>query len=78
MGVNIKNNKFVIKAKLKDLHFGLPIEVNNSPKHEIDFIVKQNYFLAEQTIKPNLCQVGRDKFTPPHPPISFLLVTQKR
>ena len=54
MGVNIKDNKLVIKAELKDLHFGLPIEVNNGPKHEIDFIVKQNYFLAEQTIKPNL------------------------
>ena len=54
MGVNIKDNKLVIKAELKDLHFGLPIEVNNGPKHEIDFIVKQNYFLAEQIIKPNL------------------------
>ena len=34
----MKDNKPVIKAELKALHFGLPIEVNN----EIGFIVKQN------------------------------------
>ena len=42
MGVNIKYNEPVIKAELKALHFGLPIEVNKRPKHEIGFIVKQN------------------------------------
>ena len=42
MGVNIKGNTLVIKIKQNAIHFGLPIEVNNTLKHETDFIMKQN------------------------------------
>ena len=40
MGVNIKGNTFVIERKPNATHFDSPIKVNNSLKHETNFIMK--------------------------------------
>ena len=36
MGVNIEDNKLVIKAGLKNVHFDLSKNVDNDFKHETD------------------------------------------
>ena len=51
MGVIIKKNKLVIIAKPNTIHFGLPITYGNSLKYKIYFIIKQNEFLPEHTLK---------------------------
>ena len=53
MGGIIKNNKLVVLVEPKTIHFYLPKVFRNNLKHEIDFIIKQNDFLAEQTINEN-------------------------
>ena len=43
--------KTVTKTEPKTFHFDLPKDVDNNVKHQIDFIIKYNGFLAEGTIK---------------------------
>ena len=47
--VIIKGNKLVIKTEPKT--FDLSTKVDNNQKHKLDFITRQNEFLAEQTMK---------------------------
>ena len=58
MGVFIEGNKVAIITQpipfLKTIPFGLPKNVDNSLRHEINFIIKHNEFLAEDTIKAKL------------------------
>ena len=54
VGVIIKDKKFVIVTEPKTNHFDLTKDVNNSLKHESDFIIKHNEFLEEQTTKTRL------------------------
>lgn len=51
MGVVIKENKLVIIREPKNNHFDLLKDVNTNLKHEINFIIKDNKFLAEHTTK---------------------------
>ena len=51
MGVVIKENKLVIIREPKTNHFDLLKDVNTNLKHEINFIIKDNKFLAEHTTK---------------------------
>ena len=46
-----KDNKLVVIAKPKIIHFNLPKDFRNNLKNEIDFIIKHNKYLAGQTIK---------------------------
>ena len=54
MEVIIKDNKLVIVAEPKTIHFDLPNYVGNNLKHEIHFVIKYNEFSAEHTIKKKL------------------------
>ena len=51
MGVVIKENKLVIIREPKSNHFDLLKDVNTNLMHEINFIIKDNKFLAEHTTK---------------------------
>lgn len=51
MEVYISNNKLLIITEPKTTCFDLPIKVENSLKHEIDFIIKKNKVLAHHTIR---------------------------
>ena len=51
MGVVIKENKLVIIREPKTNNFDLLKDVNTNLKHEINFIIKDNKFLAEHTTK---------------------------
>ena len=51
MGVKTKSNKFVHATELKPIHFDLQKDVRNRLKYEIDFIIKDNRYLAEYTLK---------------------------
>ena len=46
-------NNFIIRiiTELKTIHFGLLKDFGNNLKHEIDFIIKNNEYLAEYIIK---------------------------
>ena len=46
MGVWIGDNKII-----QIFHFDFPKVISNSLIHEIDFVIKQNEFLAKHTIK---------------------------
>ena len=52
----IEHNKLVITER-KTFHFDLPKDVDRNFRHEIDSIVKQNGFLAEQRIKNEIEQL---------------------
>ena len=54
MGVIMKDNKLVLITEPKTIHFDLHEDVGNNLKHEIDFIIEQDEFLAELTIKTRL------------------------
>ena len=43
----IEENKLVVITEQKAIYFDLPKKVDNSLKHKIDFITKDNEFLAE-------------------------------
>ena len=45
------NNKPAIVTEPKAIDFDLRKDVNNNVKHKIDFFVKRNHFLVEQTAK---------------------------
>ena len=47
----IKDNKLVIIAKPKTIHFYLSKDVDKNIKKNIDFIIKHNEFLAEHVIE---------------------------
>ena len=47
MRVYIDENKLVIIAVPKTIHFDLPRDVANYLKHEIRYIIKHNEFLAK-------------------------------
>ena len=51
MGVVIKENKLVIIREPKSNHFDFLKDVNTNLMHEINFIIKDNKFLAEHTTK---------------------------
>ena len=51
----IKDNKLVLITKLTIIQFDLPKDFGNNLKHEIDFVIKPNEFLAEHSIKVNYC-----------------------
>ena len=58
MGPYIDDNKLVItRAKTFNFHFHLAGNVDKNLRHEIDFIIKQNGFLAEQKIKSEIDQL---------------------
>ena len=50
----IKDNKLVITTEPKTIHFDLSKDVDNNLKHEINFIIKNNKFAAEYTIKTEM------------------------
>ena len=56
MGVIINDNKLATITEPKTIHFDLPKKIDNSLKHEIDFLIKHNEFLAEDTIKNEISQ----------------------
>ena len=49
--MHIDNNRLVIIPKPKPICFNFTDKVNNSLKHEIDSIIRQNKFLAKQRIQ---------------------------
>ena len=51
MGVIIKENKLNITTESKIIYFGLPKIFGDNLKHETDFVIKDNDFLAEHTTK---------------------------
>ena len=57
MGVVIKDSKPVIIAEPKTIYFDLPKKVDNTLKHEINFFIKHNAFLAWETIKIEINQL---------------------
>ena len=57
MGIIIKNNELVIIAKPKPFYFDSPKNVGNNLKLEINFIIKQKFFLALHTIKSKVGQL---------------------
>ena len=57
MGVHIVNNKLVITAEPKAFCIDLPNDAENNFEHEIDFIIKHNELLDEQTIKEEVRQL---------------------
>ena len=56
MGVIINDNKLVTITEPKTIHFDLPKKIDSSLKHETDFLIKHNEFLAEDTIKNEISQ----------------------
>ena len=58
MGPYIDDNKLVItRPKTFNFYFYLAGNVDKNLRHEIDFIIKQNGFLAEQKIKNEIDQL---------------------
>ena len=55
--VHINDNKLLIITEPKTIYFDLTQDVVNNLKHEIDFIIKQNDFLADHTIKNEISQI---------------------
>ena len=54
MRVYIDENKLVIIAVPKTIHFDLPRDVAKYLKHEIHYIIKHNEFLAKHKWKTRL------------------------
>ena len=54
MEVRIGEMKIVIKIRPKTFYVDLPKDADNNLIHEIGFIIKQNEFLTEHTIKTKL------------------------
>ena len=50
MDIIIKDTKIMIMTEPKTIRFGLP-------KHKSDFIIRQNDFLAENTMKNEIVQI---------------------
>ena len=50
----IKNNKHVIITDTKTLHFDFPKDVENTLRHETDYITNHNEFLAKYAIKTQI------------------------
>ena len=61
MDVIIEDNKPVIITELNTIRFDLPKDVNKNLKHEIDFIIKHNEFLAKHRIKNKISQSWSNK-----------------
>ena len=57
MGVSIYDNKLVIITEIKTIRFNLTKTTDNSLKHETEFIIKSNEFLAEQRTKKETDQL---------------------
>ena len=51
MGVHIGDDKLVIITEPKTIRFSLSKDVDNNLKYEVYFIIKDDEFLAEDTIK---------------------------
>ena len=64
--MHIDNNRLVIIPKPKPICFNFTDKVNNSLKHGIDSIIRQNKFLAKQRIQNEIswllskCNHGND------------------
>ena len=56
MGVHTEGNKLVIIIEPQTFYFGLPKNIDKL-KHEIDFIIKHNEFLAEYVKKFKIKQL---------------------
>ena len=65
MEVRIGEAKIVIKIGPKTFYFDLLKDADNNLIHEIGFIIKQNEFLAEHTIK-NKISLLLFKYKPKH------------
>ena len=57
MGVYTDDKKLLIITELKFIHHDLPTDANNSLKHEIKFIIKDDKLLAEHRIKNKISQL---------------------
>ena len=57
MGVHAGDNKLVITAEPKTIHFDLTKDVYNNLKDQIDSTIKQNKLLAEHAIKNDIRQL---------------------
>ena len=57
MEVIINDNKLVITTEPKTVHFDLSKKIDSSLKHGIDFTIKHNEFLAEDTMKKEIGQL---------------------
>ena len=68
----IKDNKLVIIAKPKTIHFYLSKDVDKNIKKNIDFIIKHNEFLAEHVIEKNLAD-----YYPNRGMVSIFMNTEK-
>lgn len=47
--VIIKDNKVLMITERKTIHFELTKDIGNNLNHEIDYIIKDNDYLAEHT-----------------------------
>ena len=57
LGVYTGENKLIITIESKTFYFDLPKDINKNLSHEIDFIIKQNEFLAENTTKQKISRL---------------------
>ena len=57
MGMYIDDKRLLIITELKTVHLDLPIDINNILKHEFQFILKDDKFLAEHRIKNKISQL---------------------
>ena len=55
--VHINDNKLLIITEPKTIYFDVKQDVVDNLKHEIDFIIKQNDFLADHTIKNEISRI---------------------
>ena len=53
----INDNNLVIITETKAIRFDLTKEIDNSLKHEIDFIIKHNRVLAEHRIESKISEL---------------------
>ena len=54
MGVYFDDNKLVIIAEPRSICFNLINKTDNSLKHEINYVIKDKGYLAEQKIKSKI------------------------
>ena len=57
MGVHIEDNRLLIIAEPKTVHFNLSKDVDRKMKYETDFITKHDELLAEYAIKNEISQL---------------------
>ena len=57
MRVCIRDNKVVITTEPEIIHFYLSKIIGKNLLHEINFVIKQNEFLADHTIKNKIRQL---------------------